>query len=107
MIGEGPMDKWECDLEKMSRDALVLMVRSQRRMLIFLGIKMDTEEMAESIRLCKKYGRLVSLTRRTRAWIDNPDREMVKAIRRQKSAKAAARRRKKEARIQKMREVKH
>ena len=104
MIGIGPKDKWQYDLEKMSRAALVATVGELQWRLSFYCGRFDRDTMTTILDQCKKYGRWDNDAARHRRFMADPAKATEEFIRRQKSAKAAARRRKKAAKLAKLKE---
>ena len=98
MIGfHGPKDKWEYDLEKMSRAALVATGGELQWRLAIYRESFDRDTMSEILDRCKLWGRWDNLSARHARFMADPAKATEQFIRRQKSAKAAARRRKKAA----------
>jgi hypothetical protein len=90
----GPKEKWEADLQKMSRAALVeVVVEMQWRLALHYG-GFGQECMAEILERCKKYGRWANQAARHQRFIDNPDKVIDQEIRRLQARKKAARRNK-------------
>ena len=87
----GPKEKWEADLQKMSRAALVeVVVEMQWRLDLRYG-DFGQEPMTELLERCKRYGRWKNEAARHQRFIDNPDKVIDQQIRRLQARKRAAR----------------
>lgn len=104
MIGIGPKDKWEYDLRKMSRAALVAVVDELHWRVAIYGGEFGRDTMSTILSQCKLYGRWDNQAAKHARFMADPAKATDQFIRRQKSAKAAARRRKKIARLAKLKE---
>ena len=98
MFGEGPKTRWEYDLERLGRNALIYIVRCLIFTHCLLNDRVDHKDLLMLMTEAKKHGRLADSVARIRRYNADPDREVEAYYRRQKSAKAAARRRKAAAR---------
>lgn len=93
MIGIGPKDKWQYDLEKLSRAALVeAVIEMQHFLSIYSHGSYDREGMVEILARCKQYGKWANQAARHQRFISDPEGEIDRSIRRLKAAKKAARR---------------
>jgi len=101
---EGPRELVQVEMEKLSRDALMLLVGSLCRTLSYLGIR-DVLTL-EDVRAARKTGRVISSTRRCERFLADPHGAAKTFVRRQRSAKAAARRRKREMKAKKLQQQK-
>ncbi len=88
-FGIGPQEKWQNDLSKLSKDALICVVKE----LAFIG-RYNSERLVEMIASNKTIGRSISASRRYHAFVADPDKAIEQSLRRQLSAKVAARRKK-------------
>lgn len=94
MIGIGPMDKWEHDLEKMSRAALVALVTDLHFRLHLYHPIFDRDAMTKLTDEAKQHGRWLNSHARYQKFKADPDKAIAQSIRRSKAAKKAARRNK-------------
>ena len=92
MIGIGPKEKWQSDLQKLNRAALVEAVTE----LQFIR-HIDGEEMVDLLARAKKYGKWANEMARYQRICADPERAIDQQIRRLKAKKAAARRKKRVA----------
>lgn len=92
MMVFGPKDKWQHDIERMSRAALVNMVDE----LLFARTP-DREVMEKLIARCKKYGRWDNQAASYQRFQADPLKAVAESIRRKNAAKKAAKLRKKAA----------
>ena len=93
----GPKDKWESDLQRLSRAALVeVVVEMQWRLQLCSG-SFDREQMTELLDRGKKYGRWANDHALHQRFMADPEAAIDRSIRRLKAAKAAARRKKRRA----------
>ncbi len=98
LLGGGPKDRWEYELERLGRSSLVCVVQ---RLLFshscFFG-PLDREHLSKVIAEAKKEGRWENSHRRWERFQADPEGEIEKTLRRQRSAKTSVRRRKAAAR---------
>jgi hypothetical protein len=98
MIGIGPVEKWEHDLRKLDRAALVHVAQELHfhlriyRRAHFYEPDFDIDMLIHRARI---YGRHDNVLARTERYQADPEKYLDQMARRTKSAKAAARRRKK------------
>ena len=88
MIGIGPIDKWQHDLEKLSRHALIELA------LELTFFRNDRDALADMVARNKRFGRFRSGHERYVRFIADPEKAIATAIRRSKAAKKAAKRKK-------------
>lgn len=96
MIGIGPKEKWEHNLSKLSRAALVILVTDlQWRLRLysssFDSSSFDNEKMISLIDQAKKYGRWDNAEARYAKFLADPDKAIKQQMRRSRAAKRARR----------------
>ena len=92
----GPQEKWEHDLRKLNRYALIDIIEYLRLYLSMCDLPCGADYMSVRIEHARTVGRLEAAQNRYELFTANPDKDMRESARRSKSAKAAARHRKKE-----------
>lgn len=90
----GPKDKWQHDIERMSRAALVNMIDE-----LLWARRPDREFMEKLIARSRTFGQFDNLVARRERFTANPLKAVQESIRRKNAAKTAARRRKKSAKL--------
>ena len=93
---EGPRERWQAEMEKLDREALLVLTRSLLSTLRYLGL--GSHIGLDDIRAAKKQGRFVALSKRSDRFLADPQKFVAESVRRSKAAKRAARRRKRNAR---------
>ena len=89
----GPKDKWQVELSQVSKSGLIVIVE---RLAMVLG--WDRELMQAWVLSAKSLGRSIDAMASYARFAADPDKEMAAILRRRKSAKRAARNRKRGAR---------
>jgi hypothetical protein len=87
----GPKDRWEVELEKVSRSGLVALAK-----VLLLSRSAGRKESLEWALWSRKIGRQADLATRIERFLDDPRADTQRSMRRSTAAKKAARRRKKE-----------
>jgi hypothetical protein len=97
MFPIGPKEKWEHDVSKMCRAALVVLVTDMQWRLALYDQYFNTEKMVSMIALAKKYGRWDNAEARHAKFMADPDKAIKQTMRRRKAAKRASRQSKRRA----------
>ena len=106
MIGIGPKDKWQHDLHKLSRAALVEAVIEMQALLSSYSYgNYDREDITELLYRCKQYGKWANQAARHQRFISDPEAEIDRSIRRLKAAKKAVRTKKRAAQLAKRKQA--
>jgi len=91
MFAIGPKEKWEHDVSKMCRAALVVLVTDMQWRMALYDQYFNTEKMVSMIDMAKKYGRWDNAAARYAKFMADPDKAVKQWERRSKAAKKAAR----------------
>ncbi len=95
---EGPRTRVQCELEKCSRSALLFLLRIFIRIDQYVHGGLNNAELLNWIIDAKRAGKYLDIVRRCDRWERDPHGAYASHVRRQRSAKAAAQRRKAAAR---------
>ena len=97
LLGEGPKDLWEHELESLSKAGLIILAKHIYFRLTYFNLRIDRDQTLKDVRECKKFGKWADSQKSFDKWFADPKKAYAAEQRRKKSARAAANRRKREA----------
>jgi hypothetical protein len=95
---EGPKEQWQAELDRLSRQGLIYFALQLIDHHEFAFGRLDRKSLIEAVGHAKKIGKSLAAIDRHNRYNADPDKFIDALVRRSRSAKRAARRRKKSAR---------